>query len=163
MQHYWSRALSCFNSFGALALVCLRRFDQTAGIRWLKATKTLPFWESFVPRRQINASSRLWTHFFKQERGDSHYNCHVAMEANTRRPTRPTSAQKMVPTEYRMMSAHMRADHRVGKQQRPAVKACRASIVTYRVLLSLSGLHAVRAGPRRVMSNVCAQISCAVP
>lgn len=44
-----------------------------------------------------------------------------------------------------------------------AVKACRASIVTYHVLLSLSGLHAVWAGPRHVTSNVCTQISPVVP
>lgn len=60
---------------------------------------------------------------FEQESGDSRYNCRVAMEANAAGPTRPASAQSTVPTEHRMMFAHMRVDRQVGKQRRRSLDA----------------------------------------
>lgn len=137
---WWSRALVCFKSLGALALVCLRFFDQNR--RKMKTKKQTPApptkkkplpclllvpWRVFVPRQRTSASSGLRTHFFKQEHGDSRHNCHVAMEANTTRlDGGPRQHKNTVSTEDRVMSAHMRVDHQVGENN-DVVKAVKAS------------------------------------
>lgn len=80
------------------------------------------------------------------------------MEANAAGPTRPESAQSTVPTEHRMMFAHMRVDRQVGKQQRRSLEAlyCDISRIVFFVWFAC-GLR--RAAP----PDVCAQISRAIP
>lgn len=139
-KRWWSRALACFKSLVALALVCLRFFDQNREkmkTKKPKKTRCLAFClcrgEFFLCPGSGRAPAQDCGRTSPSKSTVTHgRNCHVAMEANTTRLDRgPRQHKNTVSTEDRVMAAHMRVDHPVGGENNDVAKGLAAPLLCH--------------------------------